>query len=80
MVAIHKPLTACIAKGKAHQMDEFGNQVGLIETGGQTIPPLWESQESIFGQAPKELVYDRGSGKASDWRDENIDSWQTIKK
>ncbi len=31
------PFTACIAKGKAHRMDEFGNQVGLMATGGQTM-------------------------------------------
>ncbi|MCY4267536.1 MAG: hypothetical protein OXC67_06585 [Flavobacteriaceae bacterium] len=31
------PFTACIAKGKAHQKDEFGNQVGLMATGGQTM-------------------------------------------
>ena len=37
VVAIHKPFTACIAKGKAHRMDEFGNQVGLIATGGPTM-------------------------------------------
>jgi len=35
--AIHKPFTACMAKGKAHRMDEFGNQVGLMATGGQTL-------------------------------------------
>ncbi|MCY4162380.1 MAG: hypothetical protein OXE77_11030 [Flavobacteriaceae bacterium] len=35
VVAIHKPFTACIAKGKAHQGYEFGNQVGLIATGGK---------------------------------------------
>ena len=33
VVAIHKPFTAGMAKGKAHQMDEFGHQVGLIATG-----------------------------------------------
>ncbi|MCY4253138.1 MAG: hypothetical protein OXC64_00190 [Flavobacteriaceae bacterium] len=37
VVAIHKPFTACIAKGKAHRMYEFGNQVGLIATGGPTM-------------------------------------------
>ncbi len=31
------PFMACMAKGKAHQIDEFGNQVGLIATGGQTM-------------------------------------------
>ena len=30
--SLHKPHTACIAKGKAHQMYEFGNKVGLIST------------------------------------------------
>jgi len=28
--SIHKPFTACIAKGKAHKQYEFGNKVGLI--------------------------------------------------
>ena len=35
--AIHKPFTAGMAKGKAHRIDEFGNQVGLIATGGPTM-------------------------------------------
>ena len=78
VVAIHKPFTAGMAKGKAHQMDALGNQVGLMATGGptmiitairafeghphdsQTIQPLLEPQESIVGQAPKELIDDRG--------------------
>jgi len=28
--SLHKPFTACIAKGKAHKQYEFGNKVGLI--------------------------------------------------
>ncbi len=32
--AIDKPFKACMAKGKAHQTYELGNQVGLIATGG----------------------------------------------
>jgi IS5 family transposase len=32
--SLHKPFTACIAKGKAHKPYEFGNKVGLI-TGGK---------------------------------------------
>lgn len=28
--SIHKPFTACIAKGKAHQQYEFGNKIGLV--------------------------------------------------
>ena len=28
--SIHKPFTACIAKGKAHKKYEFGNKIGLI--------------------------------------------------
>jgi len=28
--SVHKPHTACIAKGKAHKQYEFGNKVGLI--------------------------------------------------
>ncbi|MCY4267598.1 MAG: hypothetical protein OXC67_06905 [Flavobacteriaceae bacterium] len=31
------PFTACMAKGKAHRMYEFGNQVGLMTTGGPTM-------------------------------------------
>ena len=30
--SIHKPFTACIAKGKAHKPYEFGNKIGLITT------------------------------------------------
>ena len=30
--SIHKPFTACIAKGKAHKQYEFGNKVGLTTT------------------------------------------------
>ena len=30
--SIHKPFTACIAKGKAHKKYEFGNKVGLVTT------------------------------------------------
>jgi IS5 family transposase len=30
--SIHKPLTSCIAKGKAHKQYEFGNKVGLTTT------------------------------------------------
>lgn len=30
--SIHKPFTACIAKGKIHKQYEFGNKVGLITT------------------------------------------------
>ncbi|CAN5345103.1 hypothetical protein BH23BAC3_BH23BAC3_30240 [soil metagenome] len=28
--SLHKPFTACIAKGKAHKNYEFGNKVGLM--------------------------------------------------
>jgi IS5 family transposase len=30
--SLHKPFTACIAKGKAHKQYEFGNKIGLITT------------------------------------------------
>ena len=30
--SIHKPFTACIAKGKAHKQYEFGNKIGLTTT------------------------------------------------
>jgi transposase, IS5 family len=35
--SLHKPFTACIAKGKAHKPYEFGNKVGLIITSKTTI-------------------------------------------
>jgi transposase, IS5 family len=35
--SLHKPFTACIAKGKAHKPYEFGNKVGLIITAKTTI-------------------------------------------
>jgi len=28
--SLHKPFTACIAKGKAHKQYEFGNKIGLV--------------------------------------------------
>jgi len=35
--SIHKPFTACIAKGKAHKQYEFGNKIGLITTSKSLI-------------------------------------------
>ena len=35
--SLHKPFTACIAKGKAHKPYEFGNKVGLVTTAKTTI-------------------------------------------
>ena len=35
--SIHKPFTACIAKGKAHKQYEFGNKVGLITSSKNLI-------------------------------------------
>lgn len=35
--SLHKPFTACIAKGKVHKPYEFGNKVGLITTAKTTI-------------------------------------------
>lgn len=35
--SLHKPFTACIAKGKAHKQYEFGNKIGLMATMGETI-------------------------------------------
>lgn len=35
--SIHKPFTACIAKGKAHKQYEFGNKVGLLATSKELI-------------------------------------------
>lgn len=34
---MHKPFTACIAKGKVHKPYEFGNKVGLTVTAKTTI-------------------------------------------
>ena len=30
--SLHKPYTACIAKGKAHKQYEFGNKIGIVTT------------------------------------------------
>lgn len=35
--SLHKPFTACIAKGKAHKPYEFGNKVGLTTTSKSLI-------------------------------------------
>ena len=35
--SLHKPFTACIAKGKAHKQYEFGNKVGITATMGKRI-------------------------------------------
>ena len=35
--SIHKPFTACIAKGKAHKKYEFGNKIGLTTTSKSLI-------------------------------------------
>ena len=35
--SLHKPFTACIAKGKAHKQYEFGNKVGLLVTSKSLI-------------------------------------------
>lgn len=35
--SIHKPFTACIAKGKAHKQYEFGTKIGLITTAKSLI-------------------------------------------
>lgn len=35
--SLHKPFTACIAKGKAHKQYEFGNKVGITTTMGKRI-------------------------------------------
>ena len=35
--SIHKPHTACIAKGKADHMYEFGNKVGLVSTANSQV-------------------------------------------
>jgi IS5 family transposase len=35
--SLHKPHTACIAKGKAHRKYEFGNKVGIMATTGGRI-------------------------------------------
>ncbi|MEZ4907567.1 MAG: hypothetical protein R2771_08005 [Saprospiraceae bacterium] len=35
--SLHKPYTACIAKGKSHKQYEFGNKIGLTTTTGKRI-------------------------------------------
>lgn len=35
--SLHKPFTACIAKGKAHKQYEFGNKVGIVTTSKNLI-------------------------------------------
>jgi len=35
--SLHKPFTACIAKGKAHKQYEFGNKIGLFTTAQSMI-------------------------------------------
>ena len=35
--SLHKPFTACIAKGKAHKKYEFGNKIGLITSSKELI-------------------------------------------
>ncbi len=35
--SLHKPFTACIAKGKAHKKYEFGNKIGLTTTSKSLI-------------------------------------------
>jgi len=35
--SLHKPFTACIAKGKAHKQYEFGNKIGIITTAKSLI-------------------------------------------
>jgi transposase, IS5 family len=37
LYSLHKPFTACIAKGKVHKPYEFGNKVGLVTTARTTI-------------------------------------------
>ena len=34
--SLHKPFTACIAKGKAHKKYEFGNKIGIV-TGAKSL-------------------------------------------
>ncbi len=35
--SLHKPFTACIAKGKAHKQYEFGNKIGMFTTAQSMI-------------------------------------------
>lgn len=37
LYSLHKPFTACIAKGKVHKPYEFGNKVGLVTTARTNI-------------------------------------------
>ena len=43
--SLHKPFTACIAKGKAHKKYEFGNKVGLLTTQKSLIITAIKSYE-----------------------------------
>lgn len=44
--SLHKPFTACIAKGKAHKQYEFGNKVGLAITSRSLIITAIKSFEA----------------------------------
>ena len=43
--SLHKPFTACIAKGKAHKQYEFGNKIGIITTSKTLIITAIQSFE-----------------------------------
>ena len=57
--AIHKPFKACMVKGKAHQMDALGDQVGLIATGGPTM--IITAIRAFEGHPHDRQTIDRGS-------------------
>ena len=71
--SLHKPFTACIAKGKAHKPYEFGNKVGLAVGAKSTVIRAIKSfmgnphdSKTIaplleqMEERPQEVVYDRG--------------------
>ena len=45
--SLHKPFTACIAKGKAHKQYEFGNKVGIMVNPKNMIILAVQSYEGI---------------------------------
>ena len=65
--SLHKPFTACIAKGKAHKQYEFGNKVGLMVNPESRVilaidayegnPHDSKTIESLLRQADKQLDY-----------------------
>ena len=73
LYSLHKPFTACIAKGKIHKPYEFGNKVGIAVSAKSTViraiksftgnPHDSKTIAPLLDQMlvrPQEVVYDRG--------------------